>query len=185
MAGVAMVAQVKDLLSPYSLFDKLIAYVKDKNGNLSTLTRALNFVVTCAPLGFATPWQGSCFGQAFNKTCQHAYNDANVCLGFWEVSLKATQFALQKIIMQTKNFSKGHNEWKWACIDARFNHQKQKTLVKTRFASKVILFQETLEYRNAINLCYGKQEILELQDRVLVHKHVQFTKQYVKLCFML
>jgi hypothetical protein len=36
--GVAMVAHVKDLLSPYSLFNKLIAYVKDKNGNLSTLT---------------------------------------------------------------------------------------------------------------------------------------------------
>jgi hypothetical protein len=33
---IAMVAQVKDLLSSYDLLDKLIAYVKDDDGNLST-----------------------------------------------------------------------------------------------------------------------------------------------------
>jgi hypothetical protein len=37
-AGVAMATQVKDLLSFYSLCDKLIAYVKEEGGNLSTLT---------------------------------------------------------------------------------------------------------------------------------------------------
>jgi hypothetical protein len=26
--------------------------------------------------------------------------------------------------------------------------------VKTKFASKVIIFKETLEFKNAINLCY-------------------------------
>ncbi len=34
---VAMVAQVKDFLSSYNLLDKLIVYVKDKGGNMSTL----------------------------------------------------------------------------------------------------------------------------------------------------
>jgi hypothetical protein len=38
IAGIAMVAQVKDLLSFYSMCDKLITYVKDEGGNLSTLT---------------------------------------------------------------------------------------------------------------------------------------------------
>jgi hypothetical protein len=37
ITGVAMAAQVKDLLSSYSLCDKLIAYVKDEGDNLSTL----------------------------------------------------------------------------------------------------------------------------------------------------
>jgi len=37
IAGIAMVAQVKDLLFLYSLYDKLITYVKDEGGNLSTL----------------------------------------------------------------------------------------------------------------------------------------------------
>jgi len=36
IAGITMVAQVKDLLSFYSLCDKLITYVKDEGGNLST-----------------------------------------------------------------------------------------------------------------------------------------------------
>jgi len=38
--------------------------------------------------------------------------------------------------------------------------------VKTKFANKVILFQETLEYGDAINLCYGRHETLELQGCV-------------------
>jgi hypothetical protein len=37
IAGIAMVAQVKDLLSSYSLCGKLIAYKKDEGGNLSAL----------------------------------------------------------------------------------------------------------------------------------------------------
>jgi len=38
---------------------------------------------------------------------------------------------------------------------------KLKTLMKTQFASNIILFQETLEYGDVINLCYGKQKIQE------------------------
>ncbi len=38
-------------------------------------------------------------------------------------------------------------------------------LMKTRFASRVILFQETLEYMNAINMYYGYQAT-HLQARV-------------------
>ncbi len=48
-----MVAQVKELLSCYNLLEKLIAYMKDKGGNLSTLARALSSMVSCAPLKLA------------------------------------------------------------------------------------------------------------------------------------
>ena len=37
--------------------------------------------------------------------------------------------------------------------------------MKTRFASKVVLFQETQEFAKAINLCYGRQSI-KLQERM-------------------
>jgi hypothetical protein len=94
IVGVAMVMHVKALFSSYSLFDNLIAYVKHEDGNLSTLAQAFSYVVTCAPLGLTTPWQRNYFGHVFNKTCQYACNVVNVCLGFWEVNLKATQFAL-------------------------------------------------------------------------------------------
>jgi hypothetical protein len=53
-------------------------------------------------------------------------------------------------------FGKGWSEWKRACLDASLYHQKLKTPMKTRFTIKVILFQKTLEYGDAINLCYGK-----------------------------
>jgi hypothetical protein len=37
MSRIIMARQMKKLLSSYNLLDKLIAYVKDKGGNLSTL----------------------------------------------------------------------------------------------------------------------------------------------------
>jgi hypothetical protein len=40
-SGIVMALQVKDFLSPYNLLAKLIAYVKYKGGNLSTLHKFL------------------------------------------------------------------------------------------------------------------------------------------------
>jgi len=56
---VTMATQVKELLLSYNLLDKLITYVKDEGGNLSTLARALSYVVSYVPLKLATNWQGS------------------------------------------------------------------------------------------------------------------------------
>jgi hypothetical protein len=39
--------------------------------------------------------------------------------------------------------------------------------VKTKFDSKVIMFDETLEFKNAIILCYGRQKSIALQQRAL------------------
>jgi hypothetical protein len=86
-------------------------------------------------------------------------------MGFREVSLKATQFALQKTITWIKKSDKGWSEWQRACLDAGLSHQELKTPMKIRFTSKVILFQKTLKYQDAINLCYGR--IQELQGSVL------------------
>jgi hypothetical protein len=38
MFTIEMAMQVKDFLSLYNLLDKLIAYVEDEGGNLSTFT---------------------------------------------------------------------------------------------------------------------------------------------------
>ncbi len=56
MSRVVMATQVKDLLSLYNLLDKLITYVKDAGGNLSTLAQALTLVVSYGLLGLVVPW---------------------------------------------------------------------------------------------------------------------------------
>jgi hypothetical protein len=48
----------------------------------------------------------------------------------------------------------------------RLQHWKFKTPIKTKFANKIVMFQETLEYQNAIDLCYRRQETHELQAHV-------------------
>jgi len=81
--------------------------------------------------------------------------------------LKATHSTLHKTITWTKKFGKGHNECQKACLDVGISHQKMKTLMKTKFANKVIIFQKTLEYWDTINLFYGRQETQDLQGHVL------------------
>jgi len=44
-----------------------IAYVKDKGGNLSTMTIAFTSFVSCEVLGLVTPFVGSCWGHAMFK----------------------------------------------------------------------------------------------------------------------
>ena len=88
-----------------------------------------------------------------------------MCKGMKEVSLKDAQKSLQSCITWMKKSGKGRQEWDKACIDAGLPTRKLKTPVKTRFASKVVLFQETQEYADAISICYRRQS-LKLQARV-------------------
>jgi len=83
---VVMAAQVKDFLPLYNLLDKLIAYVQDEGGNLSTFTQALISIISYRPLGLIVLWQGLCFSHAFNKTCQYTYNDIKVSIDFRHVN---------------------------------------------------------------------------------------------------
>jgi hypothetical protein len=52
---VAMATQGKELLSSYNLFNKLMAYVKNKRGNLSTHAKALSYVISCVLLKLVAP----------------------------------------------------------------------------------------------------------------------------------
>ncbi len=83
--------------------------------------------------------------------CQQSYL---VGVGMKEVSLKDAQVAFQKIITWIKKSGKGIIEWQKTFYEVGMQHKKLKTLVKAYFVSKVIMFQETLEYVNAINICY-------------------------------
>jgi hypothetical protein len=41
-------------------------------------------------------------------------------------------------------------------MDSGLRPRKLKTLLKTRFPNKVIMFEKTLEFKSTILLCYGK-----------------------------
>jgi hypothetical protein len=57
--------------------------------------------------------------------------------------VKDSQTALQKTITWTKNLRKGRQEWERACMDSGLWPQKLKTPIKTRFTSKVIMFEKS------------------------------------------
>ncbi len=58
--GAAMALQVNKVLQTHGLNAKIIAYVKYEGNNLSTMTTALTFVVSCEVLGLVKPFTGSC-----------------------------------------------------------------------------------------------------------------------------
>jgi hypothetical protein len=65
-------------LDLFGLFDKVIAYVKDKGSNLSTMTSTLTNVVTYSSFQLISLFMGLCFGHAKSKACEYAYDDSNV-----------------------------------------------------------------------------------------------------------
>lgn len=81
-------------------------------------------------------------------------NDTKFCEGTWEVSLKNAHVASQQRISWIKKYNKSRQKWDKACIEVELPIWKLKTSMKTQVANKVVLFQKTLEYANAINLCY-------------------------------
>jgi len=50
--------------------------------------------------------------------------------------------------------------------------------VETKFASKVIMFEETLEFRQAIITCYRKQKTITLQQKSSKGPNVGCCKGY-------
>jgi hypothetical protein len=63
-------------------------------------------------------FQGTCFGHAFSKTCQHATIEEKVCKNLKFVSIKSVQFDIKKCITWPKRSRIGRQEWSKACIDA-------------------------------------------------------------------
>jgi hypothetical protein len=140
-SGAALAEIVKPLLKNFHLHDKVIAYVKDEGSNLVSLATSLTSVASCPVLGLETPYSRTCFGHVMSKVCQHATTDEKVCTSMKKVSVKVAQAKLQSTITWTKKSGLGRQEWAKACIEAGLPVKKLRTPMKTRFASRVILFQ--------------------------------------------
>jgi hypothetical protein len=90
-----------------------------------------------------------------SKCCLYATNDLKVCGGMKEVLIKDVQYFFQKKITWSKKSGKGKHEWAKAYRNAYFHPQKLIFFCQ----SKVILFNETWDFKHAINLYYSWQTI--------------------------
>jgi len=72
-----------------------------------------------------------------------------------EVNVTKMQNDLQKTMTWMKKLGKGKQDWEFACKEIGLRPWKLKKLIKIWFASKVVIFQETLEYFLDINLYYS------------------------------
>lgn len=156
-AGAALAMEVKELLNSFHLTDKIIAFVMDDDPRLGALTSALSSMVVCAPLQLPEPYSGTCFGHVMSKACDSATNDQKVCARMRDVSIDATAATLKKAISLTTRSENRRHEWWKACVDVGLPPRKLRTPIKGRFAAKVILFQEALEYQHAFSLCLPHQ----------------------------
>ncbi len=162
-----MTIQIQVLLDKFDLLHPIITFVKDEGTNLSGMAATLYSIINYEPLKILKVQEGTCFGHAMSKACQYATNDEKVYVGLRNVNVKEVQSGLQKTITWTKKFGKWKQEWEWACFENAMGYGKLKAFVKTKFASKVITFQETLKFKNAIIFYYSKQKSIALQQKVL------------------
>jgi hypothetical protein len=72
-----------------------------------------------------------------------------------ELNVAKVQNDLQKTITWMKKLGKGRQDWEFACKEIGLRPWKLKKSIKIRFVSRVVIFQETLEYFLDINLYYS------------------------------
>jgi hypothetical protein len=90
---VAMTIQVGDLLSSYSLLNKIIVYMKDE---AMAICPPLHGLLLLLLVIFFWNFQFHVLALLLAKHANMFCNDTNVFIGFCEVSLKTTQSTLQK-----------------------------------------------------------------------------------------
>ncbi len=66
-----MALQVNEVLTKHGLNVQVIAYVKDKGGDLSTMTQALISIVSCERL---SKWHNHLWGQVGGMMCLSVVN---------------------------------------------------------------------------------------------------------------
>ncbi len=82
-----------------------------------------------------------------SKACQYATNDEKVINDLKHVSVKATQGSVQEMFTWTKSLGKGRQKWEKACVENGLWLHKLQTPKKMRFARKLIMFDETLQFK--------------------------------------
>jgi hypothetical protein len=157
--------QLQGLLEKFGLIHHVLVFVKVEGKNLQSMVMNLQSLVDYKTLKILQVYEGTCFGHVMSKICEYGTNDDKVSIKLTFVSVKDSQVALQKIITWTKNSAKRKQEWEKACMDSGLWLYKLKTPIKTRFASKVIMVEETLEFKVTILLCYGKQKTLVCSNK--------------------
>jgi len=66
-SGRSMVVQLESLFSKFGLMHLVIAFVKNKGSNFSTIAITLHFIIICQPLKLNQVYEGTCFGHVMFK----------------------------------------------------------------------------------------------------------------------
>jgi hypothetical protein len=80
---------------------------------------------------------------------------------------KKLKMVYKKTISWPKKSGKGRQEWESDYFASGMWHRKLKTHVKTIFTCKVIIFEKTIDFKNAIIFCYGRQRRIALKLIIL------------------
>jgi len=110
------------------------------------MTNALKSIVSCHELGIPESLEGVYFGHAFSKACRYTTIDEKLSSNLQLVSIKVVQSTIQACIIWPKKSRKGKVEWARAYLYASLQPWKFSTPMKTRFASKFVMFHETLQF---------------------------------------
>jgi len=102
--GQPLVKNIINLFHYYNLRNKIIAYVKNDQFNLSAMTTTQKFIVSCEATGLEESFEGTYFDLTFFKACQYGMKNVQRP----HVSIKCIQFYFfAKVHYLLKNLTKG------------------------------------------------------------------------------
>jgi len=99
------------------------------------------------------PFEGVCFSHALSKACQYVTSNEKVNSSLQLVSVKIAQSSIQSCRTYPKKFGKRKVEWTKACLVIGLQPQNLNTPMKTRFVSKVAMFQQAFEFKEPYYSC--------------------------------
>ena len=164
--GENLAVTLKRNLDNHGVTNKVLAYVFDGGRNLARCRDILKSTVTCGDLSVAFPYAGSCWAHILNTAISKAIGPtANHDAGLVTFKFKDVKKKLQSCITWTKKSGKGARTWEKSCVTAGLVPKKLYSPVKSRFGSILLMLDRILEYRKAINICYGQSQEVDLQVR--------------------
>ncbi len=150
--GIILTKQLKSLLVEYQFINKIIIYVKDEGTNFNSLGIVLTLIMSYALCNLFH----LLVGLVLAMWCQmHVImTQITIRLGLGH---EGSRFGWNSIYLilnyyMNKKCNKGRKKWELTCKEIGMRPQKLKTLIKTKFSSKVVLFQKAMEFSTTINL---------------------------------
>jgi hypothetical protein len=129
------------------------------------------------------PVHGKCWAHVLNNVMKQMLHPPKKAAQFdagLSFNWKSIVKKMKKCVTWTRKSSKGFRVWSKSCDQVNLPPRKLYSPIPTRFGSVIIMITQLLKYKDAIQLCYSRNE--KLADRIPTAFEWQLAEKVIGLC---